>query len=97
MFRQHLSKTFQEAEVLPTLHLSASLLLINALSTVVSLPHDCAHIAYRWVRDAKAAASLSVVPVKKVTRDYTGKQACMSTFCGIHHDADSCAVCFICQ
>lgn len=26
----------------------------------------------RWVKDAKSAASLSVVSVKKVTRDYTG-------------------------
>lgn len=28
----------------------------------------------RWVKDAKAAAYLNVVPVKKVTRDYTGKR-----------------------
>ena len=26
----------------------------------------------RWVKDAKAAASLNVTSVKKVTRDYTG-------------------------
>ena len=74
MFRQHLSKIFQEAEVLPSLHLSASLLLTSA-TIVTSLPYHRRYIAFRWVRDAKTAASLSVVPVKKVTRDYTGKQA----------------------
>ena len=29
----------------------------------------------RWVKDAKAAAYLNVMPVKKVTRDYTGKSS----------------------
>lgn len=33
----------------------------------------CSSTQIRWVKDAKAAAYLNVVPVKKVTRDYTGK------------------------
>ena len=40
-----------------------------AFTNVVSSAH------IRWVKDAKTAAYLNVVPVKKVTRDYTGKQS----------------------
>lgn len=41
----------------------------GAFTNVASYTHN------RWVKDAKSAAYLNVVPVKKVTRDYTGKQS----------------------
>ncbi|KAL3140724.1 hypothetical protein ABBQ32_005280 [Trebouxia sp. C0010 RCD-2024] len=58
-----------------------------------------ANFAVKWVKDAKAAAYLNVVPVKKVTRDYTGKfchvtlvlVTLMLTVVSYEHELSSCS------
>lgn len=69
--RQPLNKTFLEAEVLPTLRLSALKCSVSATFPGTGLA-QISQVLCRWVKDAKSAASLNVMSVKKVTRGYTG-------------------------